>query len=219
MKPILPLLLLGAALSRAAIAAPPQTLLGLTHAAPPAAGFRQSVVLVIDAQREYVDGLLPLTHVADALRQTQRLLARARAAGVPVIHIQQISPRGRGVFEEGGPFAQFVPDATPLPSETVLTKKLPNAFAGTSLDDVLRQLGRRHLIVSGYMTHMCVSATARSALDHGYQTTVIANACATRDLPDLTGTTVAAADVHRIALAELADRFSVVVADLDQVPD
>ncbi|HLP25005.1 MAG TPA: cysteine hydrolase family protein [Acidobacteriota bacterium] len=201
------------------MAGPPRTLLGLTKAAPPPSGFRESVVLVIDAQREYVDGQLPLAHVAEALRQTQRLLARARAAGVPVIHIQQVSPRGRGVFEDGGPFVVFAPEAAPLSGELILTKKLPNAFAGTPLDDALRQLGRKHVIISGYMTHMCVSATARSALDHGYQTTVIANACATREIPDTTGTTVTAAELHRVALAELADRFSAVVADLDQIPD
>jgi len=211
--------LLGAAALAATAGATPSTLLGLTHAAPPPAGFRDSVVLIIDAQREYVDGRLPLAHVADALHQTQRLLARARAAGVPVIHIQQVSAHGRGVFEEGGPFVAFAPEAAPAAGETILTKKLPNAFAGTSLDDTLRRIGRRHIIISGYMTHMCVSATARSALDHGYQTTVIADACATRDIPDITGATLAAADVHRIALAELADRFSAVVASLDQIPD
>jgi hypothetical protein len=34
---------------------------------------------------------------------------------------------------------------------------------------------------------MCVSATVRSALDHGYASTVVAAACATRDLPDPLG--------------------------------
>lgn len=34
------------------------------------------------------------------------------------------------------------------------------------------------------MTHMCVSATALTALDLGLSATVIADACARRDLPD-----------------------------------
>ncbi len=62
------------------------------------------------------------------------------------------------------------------------------------------------------MTHMCVSATARAALDLGYQSTVLSDASATRDLPDIDGAgTVPAAEIHRIELAALADRFAIVL--------
>jgi nicotinamidase-related amidase len=207
---LLLLALLGSALAVRADPAAPSA---------PTTGFRDSVVLVIDAQREYVDGRMPLANVAPALRQTARLLARARAAGVPVIHIQHLSAPGRGVFQEGGPFVEFAPEAAPRAGETVIRKNLPNAFAGTGLADALRTLGRRHLIISGYMTHRCVSSTARAALDHGYATTIIADACATLDLPAPDGGTLAAREVHRVALAELTDRFSNVVPTLDAILD
>jgi nicotinamidase-related amidase len=59
---------------------------------------------------------------------------------------------------------------------------------------------------------MCVSATARSALDHGYSSTVVASACATRDLPDpVSGEVVPASELHRSCLAGLHDRFALVV--------
>jgi nicotinamidase-related amidase len=200
-------------------ATPPPTLLELTHVASVPSRLSESVVVVIDAQREYVDGRLPLAGVAAALAQTQRLLARARGAGVPIIHIRQLSAPGRGVFEPDSPTSEIAAEAAPLAGERIITKKLPNSFAGTTLDEALRALGRKELVISGYMTHMCVSATARSALDHGYHATVIADACATRDLPDGQGGVVAAATVHRVALAELADRFATVVSTLDQIPD
>ena len=80
--------------------------------------------------------------------------------------------------------------------------------------EALQKAGRRALIVAGFATHMCVSATVRSALDHGYASTVVAAACATRDLPDpLGGQPVSAADLQRVALVELADRFATVVPD------
>jgi nicotinamidase-related amidase len=203
----------------AGAAPPPPTLVDLANAARPPARLAESAVIIIDAQREYTDGRLQLSGVAAALHQTERLLRRARAASVPVIHIRQIGAPGRGLFDPAGPFADFAPESLPLPGETVITKRLPNAFAGTTLDETLRKLGRKNIILSGYMTHMCVSATARSALDHDYRTTVIADACATRDLPDGAGGTVAAATVHRVALAELADRFATVVATLDEILD
>jgi nicotinamidase-related amidase len=70
------------------------------------------------------------------------------------------------------------------------------------------------------MTHMCVEATARSAIDNGLKATVVASATATRDLPDpLTGGVVPAAEVQRNALAALADRFATVVAKVDDIKD
>jgi isochorismate hydrolase len=88
---------------------------------------------------------------------------------------------------------------------------LPNAFAKTDLADKLLATGRKSVVIAGFMTHMCVSATTRSALDHGYAVTVAADAAATRDLPDpLGGPDLPAAQVHRTALAELADRFATI---------
>jgi hypothetical protein len=62
------------------------------------------------------------------------------------------------------------------------------------------------------MTHMCVSATVRAALDRGLSSTVAMDATATRDLPDpLGGGDLPAGIVHRAALAAIADRFATVV--------
>jgi nicotinamidase-related amidase len=219
MKPFFLPVLVGLSLLRSVAQATPPTLLEISGVPRHVPRLTDCVVLVIDAQLEYVTGRLPLYDVQTALRQTHRLLQRARVAGVPVIHIQQISKPGRGVFDPAGPYVAFSPEAAPLPHETILTKTLPNAFAGTTLDELLGRLGRKTIILSGYMTHMCVSATARSALDHGYRSIIIADGCATRDLPDGQGGTIAAETVHRVALAELADRFATVVASLDEIPD
>jgi isochorismate hydrolase len=95
-----------------------------------------------------------------------------------------------------------------------VVKHLPNSFAGTDLADLLAATGRKELIVAGFQTHMCISATVRSALDHGYRVTLVAAACATRDLPDpLGGAPLSAAVLHRVTLAALNDRFATVVAD------
>lgn len=70
----------------------------------------------------------------------------------------------------------------------------------------------------GFMTHMCVEATTRAALDHGYATTVVADATATRDLPDpLGGAPVGAVDLQRRSLAAMADRFATVVRSAGEI--
>ena len=188
----------------------PKTLLEMAGAPGTPHPLSASAVVMIDAQNEYLSGGLPLAGIDRALDEGARLLAAARAAGRPVIHLQHKGRPG-GLFDpETAGFAIAAPVA-PLAGETVVTKGLPNAFAGTDLDGVLKALGVSSLVVGGFMTHMCVSSTVRAALDLGYSCTVVGNACATRDLPDGHGGVVSAADLHRAELAALRDRFAVVV--------
>jgi nicotinamidase-related amidase len=194
----------------------PKTLLQMAGASNEPAPLSESAVVIIDAQNEYVEGKLPLTGVEPALDQIAQLLTAARAAGAPIIHVVH---RGRagGLFDPLGKMFQIHPKAAPAAGEKIIEKELPNAFAKTALHLALQATERKGLVLAGFMTHMCVSATARAALDHGWKTTVVGDAAATRDLPDpLGGEPIAAVALHRAALAEIADRFALVtrVADL-----
>ena len=197
----------------------PRTLLALAGApsAPPPLG--DSALVVIDAQREYVDGALPLPGVEAALGRIAALLARARKCGVPVIHVRHLGRTG-GLFDADAPRGRFAEQAAPAAGETVVGKKLPNAFAGTELNAALAATGKRNIVVCGFMTHMCVSSTVRAALDLGYRSIVPASATATRDLPDaITGATVPAAALQAASMAALSDRFATVVDDAARIPD
>jgi nicotinamidase-related amidase len=188
----------------------PQTLLQMAGAGRAPAKLSESVLVIIDAQKEYRDGALPLVGISAAVDASAKLLARARKAGTPVVHVKH---RGGGaLFNPAGPFFDIVEPLQPVTGETVIEKRLPNAFAGTNLQQVLESSGRRQLIMIGFMTHMCLSTTVRAALDLGYATTVVGSATATRDLPDGNGGTVSAAEVQQASLAALADRFAVVVS-------
>lgn len=191
----------------------PKTLLELAGAQAQSVLWDKSVLLLIDHQQEYAtDGGLPLTGVDPAVAEIGKLLAAARKAGAPVIHIQQQGRPGGALFTPGTPRADFISSVRPIDGETVVPKGLPNSFAKTPLDEVLHRTGRNELIVAGFMTHMCVSATVRSAVDHGYRASVVAAACATRDLPDPLGDGVLkAVDLHRAALTALADRFATIL--------
>ena len=190
-----------------------KTLFQLAGAVLPKPDLTQSALVIIDAQREYVDGLLPLEGVGPALEAIGRLLDAARAAGTPVIHVAH-----RGAPGSGGPFDPerdgfaFAAPALPVPGEAVVAKALPSAFAGTDLDARFAATGRARLILAGFMTHMCVSTTARAALHRGLSAVVVGDAAATRALPDpLGGPDIPAREIHRAALAEIADRFAPVV--------
>ncbi len=189
----------------------PKTLLALAGAdlAPPR--LADSVLLVIDAQGEYRTGRLPLEGIEPSLAVLAGLLGRARAAGAAIIHVAH-KGRAGGLFDRDAAGGAILAEVAPLPAEAVVEKPLPNAFAGTDLAERLGAIGRKNLIVAGYQTHMCISSTARAALDLGYRVTVPGDACATRALPDpMGGDALSGAAIHRHALAELADRFAIVV--------
>ena len=110
---------------------------------------------------------------------------------------------------------QIIDALEPIAGETVVEKGLPNAFAETSLDDALKAVGRNNLILAGFMTHMCVSSTARAALDLKYRVTIDADACATRDLPNGRGGSMTAAALHEASLIALSDRYAIIARDHD----
>ncbi len=176
--------------------------------------YADAALVIIDAQREYSEGSLPLPNVAAATAEIAKLLGIARAQGVPVFHVVHHAPAGRGLFDESGPLVEILPQLKPADGETIIIKRLPNSFAGTDLAGKLKATGRREIVICGFMTHMCVSATARAALDLGFRNTVVAAATGTRALPDpLGGEPLSAEAVGRAALVELADRFSIVIRD------
>lgn len=197
----------------------PQTLLKMVGVKLEATRLSDSVLIIIDAQREYVDGKLRLDGIEASLKEASLLLERARKSGTPVIHVMHKGKAGGALFNPDGPYIEIAKPVTPEPSEPIVTKTLPNAFAGTNLEELLSRTGRKNLIVIGYMTHMCVSSTVRAALDRGYRTTVVAKATATRDLPATEGGIISAQALQHAALAALADRFAAVVQSAHDIPE
>lgn len=192
-----------------------KTLLQMAGARCEPAQLSESAVVIIDVQNEYVSGKLPLTNVDMALDAVASLLRAARGAGAPVIHVVH---RGRagGPFDPLGTMFQIHPKAAPAAGEKIIEKHLPNAFAKTALHLALQATERKSIILAGFMTHMCISATARAACELAWRTTVAADAAATRDLPDpLGGEPIAADAVHRASLAAIADRFATVAKVAD----
>ena len=196
----------------------PMTLLQMTGADLTPASMTDAALVMVDLQNEDVTGGLPLPGVDAAVTQAAELLERARAQGTTVIHVAHAGRPG-GAFDRADARGQIISAVEPAPGEQVVEKPRPNAFSGTNLKAVVDSSGRKKLIVTGFMTHMCVSSTVRAALDLGYFSTVVADACASRDLPGTNGAALPAATIHEAALAALSDRFAVVVPRASDIPD
>ena len=164
----------------------------------------KSALLIIDIQDFYVPGgKVPLVEPEAAAKNAAKVLAAFRSAGNPVIHV-------RHDFEPGGSIHASV---APIDGERVFTKTEVSCFNGTQVLAHLKELGVEKLVIVGMQTHMCLEAATRAASDLGFEVTVIADACATRDL-EYGETTVKAADVHASTLATL-DRTYAKVVDTD----
>ncbi len=196
-----------------------KTLLSMAGADLTPSRVSESVLILIDCQNEYVTGALPLVGVDAAMDQAAVMLGRFRKLAAPVIHIQHEGKPG-GAFDLADPRGAIDARVAPRDGEDIIRKGLPNSFAGTTLEARLRELDARQLMIVGFQTHMCVSATTRAALDLGFRNTLVASAIATRDLPSATGgDDVPAETIHQATLAALADRFAIVAGYADDIDD
>lgn len=186
-----------------------KTLLELSGANLEPAKLESASLVLIDMQNEYLEGPLALSGVDAAVSQAAKLLTAAREAGSHIVHVFHKGREG-GLFDRSAERGQAITSLIPADGEQIVEKELPNAFNDTELNSLLQAAGNNDLIIIGFMTHMCVSSTARAALDHGFRVTIDADSCATRDLPDGDGGVVGAETLHRVALTELSDRFAVI---------
>jgi len=189
---------------------PPEALRALYGLGPPAELASASTALVlVDFQDEFFHGKLPVEDGGVAVERAAALRGWARARGILVVHVRNVARPGSRVFAESSPTIAFVPELAPEGRELVVTKHKAGAFSQTDLDETLRARRVDTLIVAGIMTHLAVDTTARDGAVLGYRVVVASDACATRAIPSpLGGPPIAAAEVHRVALASIADRFA-----------
>ena len=178
---------------------------------------RDAALIVIDCQNTYRRGVMQLEGVEDALGEVERVLERARTAGIPIFHIMHDAGPG-SPYDIRAEIGRICDRATPRAGEPVIVKRHPSSFWETSLDAQLRESGVKNLVLAGFMTHVCVNSTARGAFNLGYNATVIGDATATRDLPGIDGEVVSAAQLKSATLAGIRDLFAVVVRRVDDLP-
>ncbi len=196
----------------------PKTLRDVAGLGAKSAPLHESALVMIDLQNTYREGVMRLDGVEAALTEARHLLDRARAAGIPVFHIQHNAGPG-SPYDITAPIGQISDEVAPRPGETVIVKGRPNSFVNTDLEAQLRAVGVADLILAGFMTHMCVNSTARGAFNLGFRSTVLAPATATRNLPGLDGTVLPSAALQAASLAALGDLFAVVAGKQSDIPD
>ncbi|MFO8075765.1 MAG: cysteine hydrolase family protein [Actinomycetota bacterium] len=141
------------------------------------------------------------------------LAAAARRRGVPVVFtkIESLTPTGAersgchralGLHvPPGDADGEILPALAPDDDDLVVAKTASDAFVGTNLEYLLRNLDVAHLAVCGVLSHECVESTVRHAADLGFVCHVVEDACAAVE-----------ADRHAMAMRDLGQSYGEVTA-------
>jgi nicotinamidase-related amidase len=128
-----------------------------------------SALIVIDVQVNVVKD----AYERDAkVAKMAEAVKKARAASIPVIWVRH-SAEDLPLHTDGW---QIVPELVPLVGEEIIEKKFRSTFVETNFEEVLAQHKISHLYICGAETNNCVRHTAMSALEHGYDMTLIEDA-------------------------------------------
>lgn len=180
------------------------------------APLKESALIMIDCQNTYRKGLMQLTGVEVAILEARRLLARARELKIPVIHIQHDAGVG-SPYDVSAEIGAICDEVAPIAGEPVITKNYPNSFVATDLDQQLKALGIKNIVLAGFMTHMCINSTAHGGFNLGYAVTVVASATATRPLQSANGKVLSAQEVQDGAIASTRDLYAAIADSVDDL--
>lgn len=144
----------------------------------------RTALLMIDLQEEYLSpgGVNELPAGAPALGVAAELLAEARGAGAHVLHVRHVADHPLSEeFRVGTPQVEIRPEVAPADGEPIIDKRAISAFAGTTLEQELRERGVEAVIVAGFMSQTCCTATAHEAIGRRYRTVFASDATAAQD--------------------------------------
>ncbi|HJM50100.1 MAG TPA: isochorismatase family cysteine hydrolase [Alphaproteobacteria bacterium] len=131
----------------------------------------------------------------DVMAAAGRLLAGARSCGVPLVHVRYAMHPGHANLVPNAPIfrqiidqdawvegtwgTEFITGLEPAGDEIVVGHARMNGFFGSQLAEVLAHWRPRHLVLAGVSTAYVVEATARHAVDAGFEVSIAHDACAT----------------------------------------
>jgi nicotinamidase-related amidase len=148
-------------------------------------------LICIDFQMGVFTGGCTLSYVGarEVLPKAKQVLAAARTAKLPIIHVQEVHRPEMVDFGreldgaepihclETWESTQFHPELAPIAGEFTIRKRRYSSFFGTDLEILLRGLKIDTLILMGSMTNVCVHYTAVDAHQRDYHFYVIEDCC------------------------------------------
>lgn len=138
-----------------------------------------TALLLIDVQRNMLEGEPPVPAAHEVRPALQALLEAARTAGAVVVHVQNDGGAGEPDEPHTAGWELVFPVA---PGEPVVRKAVTDAFAAhPDLARTLRDRGVDRVVLAGMQSEHCIQATGRGALRQGFEVLLASGAHATYD--------------------------------------
>jgi nicotinamidase-related amidase len=149
-------------------------------------------LVVVDIQRGAtlpadIVGIAHMDGAAQRIERAERLVAAARAAGVPIVFFQEVHRRDGCDFGreldgaegvhclEGEEATELWPTLTPAEGEYHIVKRRYSGFIGTDFELLLRGLGVSTLVLIGGLTDVCVHYTFADAHQRDFYARVVSD--------------------------------------------
>jgi nicotinamidase-related amidase len=145
----------------------------------------QAAVLVIDVQVGLFCTPSPPFEASEVIARINSVASKARAAGVPVIFVQNDGPPEGSWLVPNTQGWQLHPDLQRLEGDPIIRKTTGDAFYRSDLERTLRGAGIQELVLTGYATDFCIDSTLRNAASKEFELFVISDAHTTNDAPML----------------------------------
>lgn len=170
-------------------------------------------LIVIDAQQEYFDGLLPIQYPArdESLARIAEAMDAADQASIPVVVVQHEAPAGFPVFAPESPTFELHSAIAKRADHAAhrFTKSFASIFAGTGLEEWLREREIDTITLVGYMTNNCVIGSTAAAEPLGFTVEVLSDATGAIDIVNAAGS-APAKQVHETIMAVLNSNWAAV---------
>jgi nicotinamidase-related amidase len=185
----------------------------------------KAAVLVIDVQVGLFCTQPPPLEAAEVIARINAVAGRARAAGLPIIFVQNDGPPGGDWLVPHSAGWQLHPGLDRRPSDLVIRKSSGDAFHQTNLEATLRDRGVLSLVLMGYATEFCIDTTLRNGASKDFEVCLISDAHTTNDAPMLKasiireyfnwvwGESVSARGIHVVSAAQIQFVNGTVVRD------
>lgn len=153
----------------------------------------KTALVIVDLQRAVVGMATAPHHATDVVRKSAFLAKRLREIGGTVVYVRVDiadvldlpvdTPYRRPNDSAPPPSAsELVPEAGFEAGDLLITKRHWGAFAGTELEQLLRQRGIDTVILTGIATNFGVESTAREGCGLGFAFIIVEDACSALDV-------------------------------------
>lgn len=170
-------------------------------------------LIVIDVQNDYVGGKLPIEYPPAelSLANIGRAIDGAKVRNIPVVVVQNVASESAPFMARGTHGAELHEKVTSRGWDHYILKSLPSAFAGTGLEEWLREKGITTITLVGYMTHNCDFSTVVHGVHSGFAVEFLSDATGSLPYANRAGSATAE-EIHRVMTVVMQSRFAAVVS-------